>query len=209
MVVTKTAVASVLKIIFSYLILFLFQAVSGQRYPEAYFLCAILTLLWYFAQLAAHLYGHHTFLIAPKIKAGLAMFLYLKLSTIVSLTERTKQLGTVTNLITNDLSTLDERASSIAFLVPFLITIVGTSIIMVSKVGIAGMFAIALILLILPVTHFLSKFNEKIVAKLTHLKDKRIKLTAELIEGIKYIKMYGWELSFKKKIDEVSRFITL
>jgi ATP-binding cassette subfamily C (CFTR/MRP) protein 4 len=32
------------------------------------------------------------------------------------------------------------------------------------------------------------------------LSDKRIKLTSELIEGIRLIKMYAWEEAFKKMI---------
>ena len=49
---------------------------------------------------------------------------------------------------------------------------------MVSKIGIAAMLAIALIMLILPIANFLSKINERIMAQLTRLKDKRIKLTS-------------------------------
>ena len=76
-------------------------------------------------------------------------------------------MGTVTNLIANDLSALDERASSLMFLLPFFITTAGTSLIVVSKVGWGGLIAVALILLIVPVTHFISKANERILSNLT------------------------------------------
>ena len=34
-------------------------------------------------------------------------------------------------------------------------------------------------------------------------KDKRVELTTELIDGIKFIKFYGWEIAFKKIIKEI------
>ncbi len=45
-------------------------------------------------------------------------------------------------------------------------------------------------------------------------KDGRIKLCSEIIEGIKFIKLYGWEMAFKKKIQllrqsEIVNFIWL
>ena len=34
-------------------------------------------------------------------------------------------------------------------------------------------------------------------------KDKRIKLYSEIVDGIKFIKIYGWEIAFKKIIQEL------
>lgn len=34
-------------------------------------------------------------------------------------------------------------------------------------------------------------------------KDERVKLINELLSGIKVLKLYAWELAFKKKIDEI------
>ena len=35
------------------------------------------------------------------------------------------------------------------------------------------------------------------------LKDKRVEITTEVIVGIKYIKLYGWEIAFKKIIQNI------
>ena len=159
MAAIQLAVATILKLSFSYLILFLFEAVHQQQFSVAYIYCAVLSLIWYVSQLTEHLYGHYTFLMAPRIKAVLSMFLYLKVSTLTSSVLKSQYMGTVTNLIANDLSALDERASSLMFLLPFFITTAGTSLIVVNKVGWGGMIAVALILMIVPITHFISKAN--------------------------------------------------
>ena len=167
MAAIQLAVATILKLSFSYLILFLFEAVHQQQFSVAYIYCAVLSLIWYVSQLTEHIYGHYTFLMAPRIKAVLSMFLYLKVSTLTSSVLKSQYMGTVTNLIANDLSALDERASSLMFLLPFFITTAGTSLIVVNKVGWGGMIAVALILMIVPITHFISKANESILSNLT------------------------------------------
>ena len=169
--------AAALKLYFSYLILNLFQAVHQQNFTQAYIYCAVLTLIWYFAQLTNQSYGFSSTLTAPKIKATIYMFLYCKVSTLTSSVLRSRFMGTITNLIANDLSTLDERAPEIGFLVPFFITTVGTTVIVVLQVGWSGILAILLILLIVPATHCIAKANKRSIESLTKLKDARIKLT--------------------------------
>jgi hypothetical protein len=34
-------------------------------------------------------------------------------------------------------------------------------------------------------------------------KDERVEITTETIVGIKYVKLYGWELAFKKIIQDI------
>ena len=42
-----------------------------------------------------------------------------------------------------------------------------------------------------------------IVNDINIYKDKRVELTTQLIEGIKFVKLYGWELAFKKIIVDI------
>ena len=42
--------------------------------------------------------------------------------------------------------------------------------------------------------------------KRNHYTDERIKLANESIEGIRLIKMYGWEKAFKQLIDNIRNF---
>ena len=58
--------------------------------------------------------------------------------------------------------------------------------------GLVGLVGVLVFVLVVPITHFLSKANGGPIAKLTSLKDQRIQITTEVIEGIKYVKLYGW-----------------
>ena len=52
-------------------------------------------------------------------------------------------------------------------------------------------FLIVIVLLIF-LSNKISQVSSSIVDKIYELKDRRVQVTTEAIEGIKFIKMYGW-----------------
>ena len=142
------------------------------------------------------MFEHHApnvaFLMAPKIKACLSMLLFCKVSKLTSSTVRSNYTGTITNLIANDLLALDERIPLAFNLCLFVIGVLGVTAIMLNKMGAVGMVGVLVLLLVIPVTHLISKANSHLTKELTVLKDKRIQISTEVIEGIKYVKLYGW-----------------
>ena len=57
---------------------------------------------------------------------------------------------------------------------PFFITVVGSSFVVINKVGPQGLIAIVVILLIIPTAHLISKANGRVLKELVTQKDKRI-----------------------------------
>jgi len=68
------------------------------------------------------------------------------------------------------------------------------------RLGWPGALGMAIVLLVLPISNFISKYNGKLLQEINVYKDRRIKTTTEVIEGIKYIKLYGWEIAFRRII---------
>ena len=120
-------------------------------------------LLWFASRLSSHHGAHIPFMLAPKIKAGLSMFLYCKVSTLTSFALRLNNVGMLINLISNDLSALDERIIYLFFFCPFILITFGVIFIVVSKIGLIGIAAVSITLLIVPITHLVSKFNGRIL----------------------------------------------
>ena len=169
------------RLCFSYLVFFLFEAVHLERYSEAYIYCSILTVLWYASQILEHLGLNGAFFVGPKIKAVLSMFMFSKISTLTSFALRSSYLGTITNLVTNDLSALDERIVLIFNNFPFIVGVIGITLILIKQIGIVGVVGVLIILLVVPITHFISKANGGLIKQLTSLKDQRIQITTEVI----------------------------
>ena len=71
---------------------------------------------------------------------------------------------------------------------------------MATKIGWSIVFGMLILVIYVFVSNRISKRNGDIVSEINKSKDKRVQITTEVIEGIKYVKLYGWELAFKKII---------
>ena len=49
------------------------------------------------------------------------------------------------------------------------------------------------------------KMASNILKSVNIYKDKRVKVCTEIIEGIRFIKLYGWEIAFQKIIQELRK----
>ena len=68
----------------------------------------------------------------------------------------------------------------------------------------ASMFAgLAIFIIILPLNAIFTSFLEKFQIKQMEHKDERVKIINEILNGIKVIKLYAWELSFMNKISNI------
>ena len=65
----------------------------------------------------------------------------------------------------------------------------------------ASMFAgFAILIIILPLNAIFASFFKKLQTKQMEYKDERVKIINEILNGIKVIKLYAWELSFMNRI---------
>ena len=62
---------------------------------------------------------------------------------------------------------------------------------------------LALLLLLLPLNAIVWSVMEKYQYNQMKKKDERVRLITEILNGIKVLKLYGWEMSFVKRIDEI------
>ncbi len=92
--------------------------------------------------------------------------------------------------------------------------LMGGTVLIWIMVGWPAIFTFIVPLIIFPLVLAISRKIKQFLALIAISKDKRIKLCSELIQGIRFIKLYGWEMAFKKKIqnlreDEISNFMSL
>lgn len=57
--------------------------------------------------------------------------------------------------------------------------------------------------LMIPLNGFLSSYQRKLQIKLMKLKDERVKVINELLNGIRVIKLYAWEIPFIRKVSDI------
>ena len=66
--------------------------------------------------------------------------------------------------------------------------------------GWAGLLGIAMVFCHTLIIIFLGKFNTSLRIKQAKFSDSRMKMITNLIEGIRIVKLYGWEKPFVKLI---------
>ena len=123
-------------------------------------------------------------------------------------------MGKLVNLLAGDFNTMDERLllATMAFGLPFLLF--GVAVVLVIRLGWFGLICIftPIVFTVIPV--IVGRVNGRILTKLNVHKDERIKTTGEAIEGIRFVKLYAWELAFSRIIGklrdlEVSHYVRI
>ncbi len=72
-----------------------------------------------------------------------------------------------------------------------------------SYLGAACLAGLGVMILFIPLSVFLSNKAKILQASKLRLQDSRIKLTNEILNGIKVLKLYGWEESFKYLVEKI------
>ncbi|KAF7993145.1 hypothetical protein HCN44_005926 [Aphidius gifuensis] len=138
----------------------------------------------------------NAFHVGGKIRIAVCSVVYrkaLRLST-TALGETAP--GKIVNLVANDVNRFD--LVSIFFhhmwLAPLLTIIIG--VILWMEAGIAGIFGIAAIFVIVPIQSYTGKLSSKFRLQTAIKTDERVRLMDEIISGVQVIKMYAWEKPF-------------
>ena len=78
--------------------------------------------------------------------------------------------------------------------------IIGSLILLWQQLNWATLSGVAVMLVMIPFTRFISRKLAAIQRELMKVKDDRINTTSEALEGIKLIKLQAWERSFLQRI---------
>jgi len=159
-------------------------------------------------------YWHLAACTAVTIRNTIIGFVYKKLQSVALSSIQQINIGKVINLLSNDINDIDR---GLLYLMPVIlspITIGVGGILIWDYFGFATIFGIAGLVGFLVLSNYLSNKTESIRVEKNVITDERIKLTNELIECVRLIKMYAWEEAFKNAIQllrnqEVAKVVKL
>ncbi|XP_072393692.1 ATP-binding cassette sub-family C member 4-like [Diabrotica undecimpunctata] len=108
--------------------------------------------------------------------------------------------GKLVNLLSNDVSRFDIVSLFIhqLWMAPLLSLIIMG--ILYQKTGYAGVVGVVAVFVIVPVQTYTGKLSAKYRKQTAFKTDERVRLMDEIISGIQVIKMYAWEIPFRKII---------
>ena len=163
--------------------------------------CAGVSVLW-ITVLPFMFYRTKKF--ASTLKIAVTGMIYRKACKLNQTEFAKLSVGNVVNLIENDAQRLEANCEILNGLVVQFLFIPLTFLLMCHQLGvIPSLVGYGSFLLIIPLQYGLGKQVAIVRAKTAPLSDERVKKIHEILTSMKLIKMYGWELMFKKLVETV------
>uniref|UniRef100_A0A914LQE5 Uncharacterized protein n=2 Tax=Meloidogyne incognita TaxID=6306 RepID=A0A914LQE5_MELIC len=157
-------------------------------------------LLNFIQSMFIHQYFHIMFRIGMNVRSILTSAIYKK-ALLLSSNARTKRtIGEIVNLMTVDIQRFQDMASWINFMwsAPFQVLL--SLFFLFQLLGISVLAGLICLVAFIPINAKLSLAMRKYQQKQMTLKDERLKLMNEILNGIKVFKLYAWEESIEDRI---------
>jgi hypothetical protein len=115
-------------------------------------------------------------MMGSRIKGAMGLLLYAKVSHLTTYIIKTSDIGKITNLLANDLSTLDMKLAPFfnGFVLP--IILVGNTILFITRLGWPGILGALIFFLLMPLSNCISKKNGSLISQMNVHKDKRVQI---------------------------------
>jgi len=202
LVVLPGVIAFSLLVYQSVMTLFILEYLEDEDAPlyQGVLLCVAFAAGGLLSSLLLNYSAHKLLIMIGRVKNHASMLVFeetLQFS-IPSLSEGNKS-GKIVNVIGSDLEILEIFITSIfVWAIPPLF--IGGVVVVAIIFGVAGVIGLVLSILHLPALIYIGGLVKKNRIAFTVFSDERIKLISNLIEGIKVVKLYGWEFPFLEYI---------
>ncbi|XP_035829879.1 multidrug resistance-associated protein 1 [Aplysia californica] len=134
------------------------------------------------------------------MKSALVAAIYKKSLTMTNEAKKETTLGEIVNLMSIDCQRVESILNFlyILFSTPFQIAI--ALYMLFDQIGVAVFAGVGVIVLLMPLNTFVGVFLRQYNREVMKVKDKRIRLMNEVLNGMKVLKLYAWEDAFQDKV---------
>ncbi|CAJ0583003.1 unnamed protein product, partial [Mesorhabditis spiculigera] len=148
-------------------------------------------------------YFTNMFRIGAQFQGVLTTAVYEKTMRLSNSARREKTVGEIVNLMAIDVERFKTIAPQIQQYWSSPLTIILCLIYLAQVVGWSAIAGVIIMLLVIPVNLYVSVKCKNWQVEQMKLKDQRIKMTNEVLGGIKVVKLYAWEPAMEKAIDKI------
>lgn len=135
-----------------------------------------------------------------QLRIGAVGAMYAKSLKLVSVGGKSTSAGEMSNLASNDVERFLYASLFISYLVSAPIEAIVVLFVGINRLGPAFAAGYAVLFTFVPMQFFLGKQFAKIRARIAAITDKRVSLIAQAIQGVRVMKMSGWELQFNDRV---------
>ncbi|XP_058696895.1 ATP-binding cassette sub-family C member 2 [Poecile atricapillus] len=143
------------------------------------------------------------FQLGINVRASLIAAIYKKSLTMSGATRKESTVGETVNLMSADAQRFMDLANFIHHLWSSPLQIILSIIFLWGELGPSVLAGIATMVLLLPINAFLVAKAKTIQERNMKNKDGRMKIMTEILNGIKILKLFAWEPSFEKRVNDI------
>ncbi|KAI9348568.1 P-loop containing nucleoside triphosphate hydrolase protein [Obelidium mucronatum] len=146
---------------------------------------------------------HHSSKVAIGVKGMLTTSLYRKSLRLNGVGRSRFSSGKLTNLVSTDIGRIEQTFQQLQMVWTAPIYFLTTIIILMVIIGTPGLAGVAFLFICLPFQGYMIKKLMVLRGLIAPVTDKRIKLSSEILQGIRIIKYFSWESQFMKNVSGI------
>ncbi|KAM3913417.1 ATP-binding cassette sub-family C member 2 isoform 2-T2 [Leptodactylus fuscus] len=184
------------------------QMVSFTSNPAEYqwkgFCYAALLLVTALIQsLCLQQYFQLCFVLGMRVRTALTAAVYKKALTVSNATRKESTVGETVNLMSADAQKFMDLTNFIHLIWSSPMQIAISVVFLWAELGPPVLAGLAVMILLIPINAVLATKSKSFQIRNMKNKDKRLKIMNEILNGIKILKLYAWEPSFEKQVQEI------
>ncbi|KAH9413433.1 Mrp-4p [Dermatophagoides pteronyssinus] len=176
---------------------------SEEPIWHGYFIAALFFLTALIQSFFLNYYFYIMFVIGMRLRTSFISAIYRKALTLSNASRKQTTTGEIVNLMSVD-------AQRFVDVLPFLnliwsspLQIALTVYFLWMELGPSVLAGLAVMVLMIPINGFISSYQRRLQMKQMKKKDERVKVINELLNGIRVIKLYAWEVPFIQKVSNI------
>ncbi|XP_066289095.1 multidrug resistance-associated protein 1-like [Branchiostoma lanceolatum] len=171
---------------------------------KGYLYTALLMTVTVSGSLVGKQFVHRCKTLNLRLKTVLTSAVYKKSLTVTSEARKSFTVGSITNLMSVDAQRVADTCFDLQFVWSMPFQLAGSMYVLWRTLGLTATLAgVAASALLAPIHSWMVSKMKELERTVMEQKDARTKLMTEVLNGMKVLKLYAWELSFKAKIDAI------
>ncbi|CAF93260.1 unnamed protein product, partial [Tetraodon nigroviridis] len=170
---------------------------------QGYFYTSLLFVCTTVQSLVLQKYFHVCFVSGMRLRTAIIGAVYRKALVIGSTARRTSTVGEIVNLMSVDAQRFMDLITYINMIWSAPLQVVLALYFLWQTLGPSVLAGVGVMVLMVPVNAVIAMKTKTYQVAQMKNKDSRIKLMNEMLNSIKVLKLYAWELAFKDKVSEI------
>ncbi|KAK3589166.1 hypothetical protein CHS0354_018871 [Potamilus streckersoni] len=162
------------------------------------FFCVIVMQSFFFHQL-----NHQSTSLSLRVRSALISAVFKKSLTISGKARKESTIGEIVNLMSVDAEHIRDVLQYMWAMWSSPMQIIVSLVFLYQTLGPSMFAGFGVLVILIPINGFIMNKVQKLQDQQMTQKDNRIKLLTEILNGIKILKLYAWELSFRDKLQAI------